>query len=88
MDEACPTPSDRAVGADDNERWHLDKKVPLALVIMIAAQTIAAVWWAASLDTRVRTAELWITRNDKLESRLTRIETILERIDRRTETKP
>lgn len=47
-------------GAGDNkpsEPWHLDKRVPIALIIAIAMQTMGIVWWASSLDHRVRTIE-------------------------------
>lgn len=33
--------------------WHLDKRVPLALIVTIAIQTAAALWWAASVTFRV-----------------------------------
>ncbi len=33
--------------------WHLDKKVPLALILTMALQTVCVIWWAASLSTRV-----------------------------------
>ena len=29
---------------DTNEIWHLDKKVPLALIFTLGAQLIAIVW--------------------------------------------
>lgn len=35
------------------EPWHLDKKVPLALIMAMALQTLGVIWWAASLSTRV-----------------------------------
>jgi hypothetical protein len=38
-------------------QWHLDKKVPIALIATLAAQTIAIVWWAANLSTRVDALE-------------------------------
>lgn len=33
--------------------WHLDRKVPVALIVALAAQTVAMVWWAATLSIRV-----------------------------------
>ncbi|NRA30998.1 MAG: hypothetical protein HRU11_12155 [Parvularculaceae bacterium] len=33
--------------------WHLDKRVPLALIVTIFLQSCAAVWWAAQVDGRV-----------------------------------
>lgn len=35
------------------EGWHLDKRLPIALIITIAVQTAGLVWWAASLSSRV-----------------------------------
>jgi hypothetical protein len=35
------------------EAWHLDKKVPIALIFTMAIQTGGGIWWAASLSTRV-----------------------------------
>ena len=38
---------------DYDLQWHLDKKVPLALIITIVCQTIVAAWGASNLWTRV-----------------------------------
>ena len=80
-----------------NERptnaWHLDKRVPIALIVSLAVQTAGLVWWAATLEGRINDAtrriELSERRNeeDRLMihngiNRLVRIETILERIER------
>lgn len=35
------------------EPWHLDKRVPLALILSLAVQTGVMVWWAATLSARV-----------------------------------
>ena len=35
------------------EPWHLDKKVPIALIMTAAAQLAGFVWWAATEDARV-----------------------------------
>ena len=40
-------------GRPDAEPWHLDRRVPLALIISLAAQTAGMVWWAASISSRV-----------------------------------
>jgi Tfp pilus assembly protein PilO len=39
------------------DSWHLDRKVPVALIFAIAVQTIGAVWWAATISQRVETIE-------------------------------
>jgi hypothetical protein len=38
---------------NQTDSWHLDKKVPLALIMAMAIQTVGVIWWAASLSTRV-----------------------------------
>ena len=53
----------------ENGDWHLDKKVPLALMVAIVAQTVGAVWWAASLSQRVNDLERgWTAAVPRLES--------------------
>ena len=46
-------PNQDHVGAANKEQWHLDKRVPLALIFAILMQTIAGVWWAATLQGTV-----------------------------------
>ena len=40
-----------------DKAWHLDKRVPIALIITfvftILGQTVGVVWWARGLDARV-----------------------------------
>jgi septal ring factor EnvC (AmiA/AmiB activator) len=33
--------------------WHLDKRVPLALILALLVQTAGMVWWAATISSRV-----------------------------------
>jgi hypothetical protein len=55
---------------DQESQWHLDKKVPLALIFAIAMQTAAALWWASKVDSRVdaleRKTDNVQTQNDKI----------------------
>jgi len=37
----------------DDKHWHLNRRVPIALIITIIMQTIGIVWWATSLSARV-----------------------------------
>ena len=37
----------------DREPWHLDKRVPIALIFTVLMQTLVAVWWAAALSSSV-----------------------------------
>jgi hypothetical protein len=41
-----PTPS---------ENWHLDRRVPIALILSLVIQTSAIIWWASSINERVAT---------------------------------
>ena len=42
--------------------WHLDKRVPVAIIFAIFAQTAGAIWWAASIQGRVAANEASISR--------------------------
>lgn len=37
----------------EREPWHLDRRVPIALILTIIVQTVGLVWWAASLSHQV-----------------------------------
>ena len=39
--------------------WHLDKRVPIAILFALSTQTIGAVWWAATQNARVDDLEEW-----------------------------
>lgn len=39
------------------EGWHLDKKVPLSIILAIGIQTTVLFMWGARLDQRVTTIE-------------------------------
>lgn len=39
------------------EPWHLDKRVPLALIFAIFGQTLLAGWFASNLANRIDTLE-------------------------------
>lgn len=41
----------------DRQPWHLDKRIPLALIGAILVQTGAAFWWASSVNERVTSLE-------------------------------
>lgn len=71
---------------DDNpstdKQWHLDRKVPLALIAMIAAQTFAALWWASGLSSRVGYLESQYAVLSPQAGQIIRLQTQLEGIDR------
>ncbi len=49
------------VGA--REPWHLDRRIPVALILVILLQTVGVVWWAASTSARVDAVEKSIVFN-------------------------
>ncbi len=54
--------------------WHLDKKVPISLILAIMVQTGMAVWWLAALESRVSVIENFATERAAVPSRLSTIE--------------
>jgi hypothetical protein len=45
----------------DDTKWHLDKKVPIALIVTIVLQTGVFIWWAARIDFRTQSLESFHT---------------------------
>lgn len=37
--------------------WHLDKRVNVSIILMLAAQVAAGVWFGAKMDSRVASVE-------------------------------
>lgn len=50
----------------ESEHWHLDKRVPLALIFTLMVQTGAGVWWAATMSGQVSQNSLAIARLDSV----------------------
>jgi len=65
---------------ESDARWHLDKRVPIALLLAILMQTGTGFWWAATTAERInnleKRAELTAPQGD----RLTRVEVKLETV--------
>lgn len=36
-----------------SESWHVGKEIPLALLFAIFMQTLGAIWWAATVTTKL-----------------------------------
>jgi hypothetical protein len=60
------------------EHWHVEKNIPLALILTfggaIGLQSVAAVWWAAGVNARVLQIEDAIRSSVLNGERLTRVE--------------
>jgi hypothetical protein len=59
-------------------RWHLDKRIPIALIVALAGQSVGAVWWARGIDSRVENLEQQAKINAPQGDRLARVEVKLE----------
>lgn len=84
------TEHDRQVEQREYDRsWHMDRRVPIALILAILGQTGAFGWWASSLNERVnvleRTSSLTAPQGDRLtrvEVKIEGIQTGIDRIER------
>ena len=65
---------------DYEHQWHLDKKVPLALIVTIIAQTIIAAWAASNIWTRVGELEHKVEVAAPQAERIIRLETKVDGI--------
>lgn len=43
-----------------DRQWHLDKRVPITLILALLAQTGGMLWWGASLSARVEQHDMQI----------------------------
>ena len=62
---------------DDNTSWHLDRKVPIGLIIAVLLQTCALLIWGTKLDSRVGYLE---TQNLSQDGKITRLEDVSSRV--------
>lgn len=83
----------------EDRQWHLDKRVPLALIMTIIGQTVVAAWGASNLWTRVGELERQMQIAAPQFERIIRLETkvdgitgslseIKALINRRSESRP
>lgn len=48
------------------ENWHLDRRVPLAIIGALIMQTLLLGWWTSKVDSRIENLERADTRTDTL----------------------
>lgn len=65
-----------------DSNWHLDKKVPIVLILAILGQGIGFVWLAAKFDARLENVERTQTASSPQGDRITRMEVKVENIER------
>lgn len=51
------TPDDTSMQHGSGARWRLDKHIPVALLVALAMQTAAAVWWSATVNANLNAME-------------------------------
>lgn len=73
--KAPPTVIDKS---DSN--WHLDRKVPVAIIVTIMMQTAGIVWWGATASERLNALERKVDMAAPQADRLTKVETRLEAV--------
>lgn len=54
--------------------WHIEKGVPLALIVTIAVQTASMIWWAAGINGRVDNLEKQVAAASWQSERIIRID--------------
>jgi hypothetical protein len=62
----------------EDGRWHLDRRVPIALIVAMVIQTGGIVWWAASASERLAALEKKVDSTAPQADRLTRVEVKLD----------
>lgn len=60
--------------------WHLDRKVPVAIIITILLQTGGVIWWGATATERLNALEHKVDLAAPQADRLTKVETRLEAV--------
>lgn len=63
-----------------DEQWHVDRKVPLAVIVTLMIQTGGFIWWGAKADERLSNLERRVEISAPQADRLTRVEVNLESI--------
>lgn len=67
------------IDASDSS-WHLDRKVPVAIIITILMQTGGIIWWGATAAERLSALERKVESAAPQAERLTKVETRLEAV--------
>lgn len=66
----------------DDKQWHLDRRVPLALILAIIGQSAAAIWFASSINSRVDELER-LAEQGRVDSRtIVKLETLVDELRR------
>ena len=66
----------------ESDHWTVDKRVPLALILILFSQTLGATWWAATMTSRVQTMEENAVMHKDLPNRILRTEILLSQLEK------
>ena len=56
----------------NQNQWHLDKRVPVTMIIAILIQTVAVIWYMSELNSRVGSTELRVAELEFNEREITK----------------
>lgn len=37
----------------DDQKWHVGKEIPIAMIVTVIMQTMGVIWWAATLSAKM-----------------------------------
>lgn len=63
-----------------DESWHVDRKIPVAVLLAFVVQTSGIVWWGATASERLSAVERRVEFAAPQADRLTRLEVNVEAI--------
>jgi hypothetical protein len=67
----------------DTGGWHLDRRVPVAIMLALVGQTILGGIWIGRMDARLEAVEAWQEQNSRIDSRLAVLEERVLDVNRR-----
>lgn len=70
------------MSGENDDKWHLDRRIPIALILTIAIQTAGISYYFGAITTRLEQAEKIIEARTPISERVTRMEVQLTTIHR------
>ena len=66
----------------ENTSWHLDKRVPVAVIMALVGNIVASVWWLSALGQRVEYIEMAISTNEAVRLDIAQVKERINGMDR------
>lgn len=78
---------------DTRESWHLEKKVPVTIIVALMIQSATIIWWAAGMEGRTRGLEMRLAAMENVQVKageqqgaiMVQLATMTERLTAQTE---